>query len=327
MSRCRSCFGSRFHLRAPDIDRELLPEEKIKAILRFWSAADTGFRLRRNLMLILVNGLMAYHAGKTTLARAILLRAREAGDDFVGMKPRSAHNYWEHFDHSRAVQEMGLLVSQDALTLHALSRDPPEVSLLNPYHQVVCPLDTLRLKEEEEHLLGDTEEGILAERLTNASGQTTLYVNRRPHLFVAPPEFLDSLAGKADQTTPFHSSPVGEGLAPVEDVAREVFESVSADREHLVLESHSDAIWPLRLEPDEVDLIIAVGGGAAFLFDPPDVAKAQEVVGGRTMASLLRYVKPVQSIRLPQLSSAERSDAARLQEGYAPVLEVLWKSS
>ncbi|MCJ2531863.1 MAG: hypothetical protein LN413_06135 [Candidatus Thermoplasmatota archaeon] len=277
-------------------------------------------------MLILVNGLMAYHAGKTTLVRAILLRAREAGDDFVAMKPRSAHNYWEHYDHSRAVQEMGLLVSLDAVTLHALSRDPPELPLLNPYHQMVCPLDTRRLREEEEHMLGDTEDGILAERLTDARGHSTLFVNRRPHLFVAPPEFLDSLVEKADQTTPFHHSPVAEGLASVDEPIREVFEAVSAKREHLLLESHSDTIWPLLLEPEEVDLMISVGGGAAFLLDPQDVAKAQEVVGGRTMAGLLRYVKPMQSFRLPQLSSDERNDETRLQEAYASVLEVLWKA-
>lgn len=278
-------------------------------------------------MLILINGLMAYDAGKTTLARAILLRADEAGDDFVGMKPRSAHNYWEHYDHSRAVQEMGLLVGRDALTLHALSRNPPEVSLLNPYHQMVCPMDPLRLKEEEEHLLGDTEEGILAERLTDAGGNSTLYLNRRPHLFVAPPAFLESLGGKVNETKSFHSSAVGEGLASVDEVTREVFETVSAGREHVLLESHSDTIWPVRLQPKEVDLMISAGAGAVFLFDPPDVAKAQEVVGGRTMAGLLRYVKPIQSFRLPQLSSEERNDENRLREAYAAVLEVLWKSS
>ncbi len=277
-------------------------------------------------MLILVNGLMAYHAGKTTLARAILLRAREAGDDFAAMKPRSAHNYWEHYDHSRAVQEMGLLVSLDAVALHALSRDPPDVTLLNPYHQMVCPLDTMRLKEEEEHMLGELEEGILTERLTDARGHSTLFVNRRPHLFVAPPEFLDSLVEKADQTTPFHSSPIAEGLASVDEVTREVFDAVSAKHDHLLLESQSDTIWPFRLEPAEVDLMISVGGGAAFLFDAREVAKAEEVVGGRTIAGLLRYVKPVQSFRLPQLSSDERNDETRLQEAYAPVLEVLWKA-
>lgn len=278
-------------------------------------------------MRILVNGLMAYHAGKTTLVRAILLRAKEAGDDFVAMKPRSAHNYWEHYDHSRAVQEMGLLVSQDALLLRALSRDPPEVPLLNPYHQLVCPFDTLRLREEAEHMLGDTEEGILAERLTDARGRSTLFVSRRAHLFVAPSEFLEALGERATETVPFHTSPVVEGLAPVDERTREVFEVVSDKRDHLILESYSDTIWPVDLQPGEVDLMISVGGGVALVFDPGDVTQAQEVVGGRTMAGLLRYVKPVQSFRLPQLTSTERDDETRLQEAYAPVLEVLWKSS
>ncbi|MFQ5908308.1 MAG: hypothetical protein ACE5JE_05725 [Thermoplasmata archaeon] len=277
-------------------------------------------------MRILVNGLMAYHAGKTTLVRAILLRAKEAGDDFVGMKPRSAHNYWEHYDHSQAVQQMGLLVSRDALLLQELSRDPPEVSLLNPYHQLVCPLEPLRLREEAEHLLGDTEEGILAERLTDAKGRSTLFVNRRAHLFTAPSEFLEGLEDGAAETVPFHSSPVAEGLAPVDERTREVFEVVADKRDHLILESHSDTIWPVDLQPGEVDLMISVGGGAALLFDPGDVAKAQEVVGGSTMVGLLRYVKPVQSFRLPQLTSTEREDEKRLREAYAPVLEVLWKS-
>ncbi|MFQ5986661.1 MAG: hypothetical protein ACE5KQ_04830 [Thermoplasmata archaeon] len=277
-------------------------------------------------MLILVNGLMAYHAGKTTLVRAILHRAREAGDAFVAMKPRSAHNYWEHYDHTRTVQETGLLVSQDALLLRELSHDPPELPLLNPYHQLVCPLDLLRLREEEAHMLGETEEGILAERLTDGRGRSTLYLNRRAHLFVAPPEFLESLQENATEVVEFHASPVGEGLAPVDERTREVFEAVGGKRENLVLESYSDTIWPVRLEPEEVDLMISVGGSAVFLTDPHEVVKAQGVVGGRTMAGLLRYVKPVRSFRVPQLSSSEREDERRLREAYGPVLEVLWKS-
>ncbi|MFQ5552439.1 MAG: hypothetical protein ACE5EW_01770 [Thermoplasmata archaeon] len=277
-------------------------------------------------MLILVNGLMAYHAGKTTLVRAILHRAREAGDDFLAMKPRSAHNYWEHYDHSRVVQRLGFLVSLDALVLRELSRDPPPLPLLNPYHQLVCPLDVVRLREEEEHMLGNTEEGILAERLSDARGQSTLYVNRRAHLFVAPPEFVESLQEEATETVPFHSSPVAEGLAPVDERTREVFEAVAEKRENLILESTSDAIWPVRLAPQEVDLMISVGSSAILLFDAQEVAKAQGVVGGRTMAGLLRYVRPVKSFRVPQLSSTERKDETRLREAYASVLEVLWKS-
>lgn len=278
-------------------------------------------------MLILVNGLMAYNAGKTTLVRAILLQAREAGDDFVAMKPRSAHNYWEHFDHTRTVQEMGLLVSADALQLRELSRDPPELPLLNPYHQLVCPLDVLRVSEEEDHMLGDAEEGILAERLSDAQGRSTLFVNSRAHLFMAPPEFLSGLEERAEETVPFHSSPVAEDLAPVDERLRGVFEAVSAQREHLILESYSDTIWPVRLEPGEVDLLVSAGGSVVLLFNPQDVAKAQGVVGGRTMVGLLRYVKPIRSFRIPQLSSSERDDETRLRDAYASVLEVLWKSS
>lgn len=277
-------------------------------------------------MLILLNGLMAYNAGKTSLARAILHRAREAGDDLVAMKPRSAHNYWEHYDHTRTVQEMGLLVSRDALLLRELSRDPPALPLLNPYHQLVCPFDALVLKREEEHMLGGTEEGILAERLTDGRGRSTLFVNRRPHLFVAPPEFLERLRETAGETVPFTSSPRAEGLAPVEARTREAFEAVAARRENLLLESYSDAVWPIRLSPEEVDLMISVGGSVVLLFDPSEVAKAQGVVGGRTMAGLLRYVKPLQGFRVPHLATAERDDPSRLQQAYAEVIEVLWKS-
>lgn len=275
-------------------------------------------------MIILVNGLMGYGAGKTSLVRAILSQAREAGDDFLALKPRSAHNYWEHYDHSRWCQEAGLLVSRDARLLHELSRDPPDLPLVNPYHQLVCPMDALRLKAEEEHMLGGTEEGILAERLTEGRGKSTLFVNKRAHLFVAPPEFLDRIQEGADTTVAFHTSPVAEGLAPVEDRIREVFEGLSRKRENLILESHSDAIYPLRLGSDEVDLIVAVGGSIVLLFDPPEVTKARAVVGGQSMAGLLRYIKPVRSFRVPHLTSEERMEESTLRRAFAEVLKVLW---
>lgn len=273
-------------------------------------------------MLVLVNGLLAFNAGKTSVAAAILRRARAEGLDMGVLKPRSAHNYWEHYDHSRRCQELGLLVSRDALELRDLTADPPPPELVNPHHQLLCPLDLLRIRADQEHLLGRRDELILAERLTGADGRSTLFLNRRPDRFVAPEAFVEALTAKAHRVVEFTSSPVEEGLAPFEEATRGVFEGARRDREHLVVESFSDVVLPVPMESDEVDLVVSVGGSLVLFFRPTDLARAMEVVRSQRMSDFLRYLKPLATFRVPHLTAAERE--AELDTAYGDALDALW---
>lgn len=275
-------------------------------------------------MIILVNGLLTFNSGKTSVALALLHRAREQGLDLLAMKPRSSHNYWEHFDHSRRCQERGLLVSRDALLLRDLCPDPPAPELVNPHHQVVCPLDLLRAQEGRDDLVGRRDEMILAERLTDPEGRSTLFVNKRADRFVAPPAFLDALREGAHRVVPFSTSPAEEELAPFQSHVRGVFEALAAQRDHLLVESFSDAVLPVEAASDEVDLVVSVGGSLVLLYDPTELARAMDAVGPLRMAAYLRYLKPLAAFRVPHLTSAERGDPRTLMRAYGEVLDALW---
>ncbi len=275
-------------------------------------------------MIILVNGLMEYGAGKTSVVRAILHRAAEVGEEFVGFKPRSAHNYWEHFDHSQQCASMGMLVSRDALLYQELCKRPPPIELTNPYHQLVCPIDIAKAQEEAEHLLQSSHDQILAERLTHPERGTTLFLNRRASVFVASEEFIDAIGRSADQVQTFETSAAAGEVARVESSVEAALELLAGERPNLVIESFSDTVFPMELHATKVDLVIAVGGSLVLFYEPENVLRADRALGGQSMAELVRYLRATSTLRVPHLTSEERSNPKVLSEAYDPVLRALW---
>lgn len=256
--------------------------------------------------------------------RAILHRAQREGQSVVGFKPMSSHNYWDHFDHSRTCEALGGLVSRDALSFHEVLADPPEVELLNPYHQVVCPLDWMNAREVGDHYLDEERPGILAERLSSPEGGTTLFLNERPEIFVAPGSFVEAVRQRADRTVAFRTSPVAEGLAAVEEAVQASFRALTARWESVVIESFSDVAVPLSLQEEDLDLVVSVGGSLVVLTEPAEFGRVQEIVRGQRMIRFLKYLKPVGVFRAPLLGTPEREDLERLERGYAEVLDGLW---
>ncbi len=276
-------------------------------------------------MIIVVNGLLEFNAGKTSLVRAVLHRALEQGEDFLAMKPRSAHNYWEHIDHSKVCESLGILVSRDALQLRESIRKPPDLEVMNPYHQLVCPLDPLKAEEVGEHLIGQDREIILAERLTDPGRGVILYVNERADHSIAPAGFIEALSRHAQQVQTLRASSAVERTARVEVCVRSAFEMLSGNAENLIVESFSDAPFPLKLAEEEVDLVISVGGSLVLFIEPEDVLKAMSVVKGVGMPGLVRYIRPKAVFRVPHLSSEERRDGKTLAKAYDEVLRYLWE--
>lgn len=242
----------------------------------------------------------------------------------AGFKPMSSHDYWEHYDHSLACKSMGILASRDALMIRELMVDPPDIELLNPYHQLLCPLDVMRALQVADHYLEERPPHILAERLSSPKAGTTLFVNRKPDLFVAPEEFIEALSKEADRVETFQTSPVAEGLASVEEAIQASFEALARQREDIVVESFSDISSPLSFEEEELDLVISVGGSLVLFTEPAEVVRVQEIVRSQRMTPLLKYLKPAGVFRVPHLSSQQREDVEILAHAYSEVLDALW---
>lgn len=273
-------------------------------------------------MIILVNGFLPYNAGKTSLIKALLLWAGREGEDLLVFKPKSAHNYWEHYDHSRTCQSLGKLVSRDALLLRELCRDPPPVEVLNPYHQLMCPLDFSNVQEPAIPLVESTDI-ILAERLTRPDGRSTLFLNERPDISVVDDGLLEALKRGVERVETFQVSPLAEGKAAVDNCVRSGFESLKAHRPHIVVESLSDVPFPLEFRSGDADLVVSVGGSVAFLLDPAQVMNAMDVVRGQTLSGLLRYLRPLATLRIPHLTSEERAEEETVSRAYAEVVQAV----
>ncbi len=275
-------------------------------------------------MRILVNGLLPHQAGKTSVVRAILHRAQREGQEVAGFKPMSSHSYWEHYDHSQACEALGTLVSRDALSFREVLPDPPKLELLNPYHQVVCPLDWMKAREVGDHYLDEERPRILAERLSSPEGGTTFFVNDRAGIFVAPESFVEAVKRGADRTVAFRDSPVAEGLAAVEEAVQATFRTLTERWESVVVESFSDVALPLSLHEEELDLVISVGGSLVVFAEPLELARVQEIVRAQRMIRFLKYLKPVGVLRVPHLTAQQREEPGSLERAYAEVLDILW---
>lgn len=274
-------------------------------------------------MRILVNGLMAYNSGKTSLVEALLLRARETGQTVLPFKPRSGHNFWEHYDHSRACEALGLLVSRDILQLHGALEDPPPLTLMNPHHQLHCPMDPLPGAATKDPP-APTPDLILAERLSDPEDGTTLFVHRQANRAIAPSAYLKALEASATRVQRFEEPPLQEDLTRLTTALERAYRALLQRTPHLLIESFSDVAWPLALPLAGIDRVVTVGGSRGFVFAPADVYQAVEALRESRMASLLPYLKARHSFVLPLLTSAERADPTRLVQGYQEALKVVW---
>jgi predicted P-loop ATPase/GTPase len=85
---------------------------------------------------ILVIGLTQQHAGKTSLAAALLSYFTKEGYVTSGFKPFSGYNYWYHFDMAHHSLSEGRLYSKDIVQLHEQSTVKADIELFNPIHRL-----------------------------------------------------------------------------------------------------------------------------------------------------------------------------------------------
>ncbi len=73
-----------------------------------------------------------------------------------------------------------------------------------------------------------------------------------------------------------------------------------------------------------MDIAVSVGGPAVFLLDPQALLRAVDVMRGRSMRDLLKYVKPLATHKLPHLTAQAMADEEVLEGSYETVLDDIW---
>jgi predicted P-loop ATPase/GTPase len=85
---------------------------------------------------ILVIGLTQEHAGKTSLAQALLSYFSDQEQKTCGFKPFSGYNYWYHFDMAHRSLSEGRLYSKDITKLQQFSTLKTTIEQVNPIHRL-----------------------------------------------------------------------------------------------------------------------------------------------------------------------------------------------
>ncbi|MEO2241366.1 MAG: hypothetical protein ABGY09_04760 [Euryarchaeota archaeon] len=262
--------------------------------------------------IILVVGLLESDSGKTT-ASIPLVRAL----DLVPFKPRSGHNVWLHYDHTRRCVELGLPVSRDATRLLSAAEVDLPPTLVNPFHRVWTTPDVAKAVESDvslRYVSSRPDAYVLLDRMGNT---VRLYGSDTDLRYL--PEETTRMLENCDRIEERAEEPSPEEIYRVIDRA---WRRVRREGPALVESLNNLAVpWPGVLR--ERGVVVAVGPGVALLYDLRDYARAVETLSaGREVVTLnvLEVLEPLEVVRLPPLSRKERVDPRKLEESYGELV-------
>ncbi len=270
-------------------------------------------------MLILINGLFAYNSGKTTFGRALAAEMASRGLAPGVMKPHSAHNFWDMYAHSLTCLNIGKLVSRDALQLAEAARLPLPIEVLNPHHQLLCPRDPLAIVEHRLEVPPAADD-LLAERVTKAEGpRTVLYVHRQAKTFLAPEEFLPSIARGADVVEEFAPGSGARGEELVEAAVGGCYAAIRASHPNLLVESLNDLALPPGFPQADIDVVATMAANVLLVYHAEDFFRASKAMRVRRVQDHIPYASPALGYRLPFMTDDARADLDRLSQTLHPV--------
>ncbi len=270
-------------------------------------------------MFILINGLFSYNSGKTTFGRALAAEMASRGLSPGVMKPHSAHNFWDMYAHSLTCWNLGKLVSRDALQLAEAARLTSPIEVINPHHQLLCPRDPLAIVE---HRLDvpPTADDLLAERVTWAEGpRSTLYVHRQAKTFLAPEDFLPSIARGADAVEEFGTGAPGRGEEHVTEAVKACYAAIRGAHPNLLVESLNDLALPEGLPQADVDVVATMAANMLLVYHGEDFFRASRPMRVRRVQDHIPYASPALGYRLPFMSEEARADLDHLSQTLDPV--------
>jgi predicted P-loop ATPase/GTPase len=270
-------------------------------------------------MLILINGLFSYNSGKTTFGRALAAEMVSRGLGPGVMKPHSAHNFWDMYAHSLACRDLGKLVSRDALQLAQAAELDAPIEIVNPHHQLLCPRDPLAVVEGQTGVPPAADE-LLAERVTRAEGpRSTLFVHRQAKSFLAPEEFLASLARGVDVVEEFGPGSPSRGEERVHQAVAECYAALRASHPNLLVESLNDLALPGGLAQADVDVVATTAANVLLVYRGEDFFRASRALRVRRVQDHIPYASPALGYRLPFMTEEVRADLDRLSQTLEPV--------
>ncbi len=288
-------------------------------------------------LIILVVGLLPYDSGKTTLAKSLVLKARELGIDVGVSKPITAVSGWYHYESVLKSIELGVLVGNDIYSLHsaASSSDPVEVE--SAVVSLLMPPDPERVGwQSSAYTAFSLLDQVVCMRVTGIGAEGVketrhFYVpsniQKLPHTLKNEiKRLLDSLQPEAVEVT---QEQVENILLNSYRLADDCLKYVTEKHRIVVVESYSNAAAPTQ-SALKATVVIAVAPGKVAIYDGKLYRKALMAISDikepwlTTTDEVIRLLKPVLTLELKPVSGI-KSRIERI-DGVDRILNTIFES-
>lgn len=235
---------------------------------------------------ILVLGINSFDSGKTVIAGNIAKILSNNGFKVEYFKPVSGHNHWFKHEHSNRCISEGKLYSSDAAAVreHLESNIPIEIA--NPIHSLFVP--AIR-DHPNQHVISSLSVGgwdaVLAmqrfSRPENGKPVSTTLVAESlidEEMIMLSVEEASALSKDTEiQTITSLEDAQAFEFAAFEGVVNDSFEVIDNNGDVVIIEGFNNTAWPWE-GLDDVDVILTVGPGHIFTYNPERFRKGSFLV-------------------------------------------------
>ncbi|QOR94169.1 hypothetical protein IMZ38_05945 [Thermosphaera chiliense] len=262
---------------------------------------------------ILVSGLLPFDSGKTWFTLSLFKTLTATGAKAVPYKPVAAHNIWYSAITVKHSVRLKMLVGNDAYAYFRETGESP--ALLNPVALAVAPLDPSNYGFNMEKYLEDSAlflpQLVMARIAHHPSGQIEHFIiQENVEKTVTEARRVLELLKKKLQATARSLKEISEMLVSrrIDQIVASALNSLLEKYDVILLESFNDALLPSMGLIENVDQIIIVAPGKAFLYDTSTtknilqhLAKNLDNPAYLVTSRLLPKFKPEKTIDTPVL--------------------------
>lgn len=240
-------------------------------------------------MRILINGLLPYDSGKTTIARSLLKILRDLGFDVGFSKPISGINGWYQYECIERSLEFGFLVGEDMLRLYEVCKEDLKVT---------CPVISIVFPPDFERVFWRTD--TIKFHIPTMMRILHDHIVFEDSLSLLPKTLKEIVHQLIEVLKPLKSRDFNRMFDKSIKVADECLRKIEHDV--VLIESYSNVSSP-TLESSHVDFVLTVAPAKVALMKGEEFRRALDVMQSKpwnvTTESILEILKPIKTFDVP----------------------------
>jgi len=268
---------------------------------------------------ILINGLLEFDSGKTTLGLSLIHELIGRGLKVAAYKPIAGHNGWFQMKSLLNSIKHGVLVGDDAYKYYILMRKELPLELINPIDMLLAPPDLKDHRNVTYYMNAFTNitDIVVLMRISSCTKglRSTYYLISENFRYC-----IDSLKTLIDElvrkvrlrynvkliSRAGFTNLVSDSKL-IDEATRGCFDKY-INYDLTVVESYNNVVTPMRLDTIKPSIVLTVTPGKVFVYDGGKYVKAYELIHGMRLISLysmelthtlFKILKPDASFNIP----------------------------